>query len=42
MEAKKRCDQEDTIRQGKQVGAFAAPLHTTIGKGTCMVLASLV
>ena len=41
LAANKRCDQENIISQGKQMGAFAAPLHSTISNGAYMVMASL-
>ena len=41
FEANKRCDQENIISQGKQMGALAAPLHSTISNGAYMVMASL-
>jgi hypothetical protein len=41
LESNKRCDQENIISQGKQMGAFAAPLHTTLSNGAYMVMASL-
>jgi hypothetical protein len=41
LEANKRCDQENIISQGKQMGAFTAPLHSTISNGAYMVMASL-
>ena len=41
LAANKRCDQENISSQGKQMGAFAAPLHSTISNGAYMVMASL-
>jgi hypothetical protein len=41
LESNKRCDQENIISQGKQMGAFAAPLHTTLSNGAYMAMASL-
>lgn len=41
LESNERCDQENIISQGKQMGAFAAPLHTTLSNGAYMVMASL-
>ncbi len=41
LAANKRCDHENIISQGKQMGAFAAPLHSTISNGAYMVMASL-
>ena len=38
LESNKRCDQENIISQGKQMGAFAAPLHTTLSNGAYMVM----
>ena len=40
-ESNKRCDQENIISQGKQFGALAAPLHTTVSNGAYMVMAML-
>ena len=37
----KRCDQENIISQGKQMGALAAPLHTTTSNWAYMVMATL-
>ena len=41
FESNQRCDQENIISQGKAMGAFAAPLHTTISNGAYMAMASL-
>jgi hypothetical protein len=40
-EANKRCDQENIVSQGKQMGALAAPVHTTVSNGAYMVMATL-
>jgi len=40
-ESNKRCDQENIISQGKQMGALAAPLHSTLSNGAYMVMATL-
>lgn len=40
-ESNQRCDQENIISQGKQMGALAAPLHSTISNGAYMVMATL-
>ena len=40
-ESNKRCDQENIIGQGKQMGALAAPLHSTLSNGAYMVMATL-
>ena len=37
----KRCDQENIISQGKQMGALAAPLHTTTSNWAYMAMATL-
>ena len=40
-ESNQRCDQENIISQGKQMGALAAPLHSTISNGAYMAMATL-
>lgn len=40
-ESNKRCDQENIISQGKQMGALAAPLHTLTSNWAYMVMATL-
>jgi hypothetical protein len=40
-ESNQRCDQENIIAQGKQMGALAAPLHSTISNGAYMAMATL-
>lgn len=41
FESNKRCDQENIISQGKQMGAISAPLHSTISNGAYMAMALL-
>lgn len=40
-ESNKRCDQENIISQGKEMGALAAPLHTLRSNWAYMVMATL-
>jgi hypothetical protein len=40
-ESNQRCDQENIISQGKQMGALAAPLHTLASNWAYMVMATL-
>ena len=40
-ESNKRCDQENIIGQGKQMGALAAPVHSTLSNGAYMAMAML-
>ena len=40
-ESNQRCDQENIISQGKQMGALSAPLHTLISNWAYMVMATL-
>ena len=40
-ESNKRCDQENIVSQGKQMGALAAPVHSTLSNGAYMVMATL-
>lgn len=40
-ESNQRCDQENIISQGKQMGALSAPLHTLTSNWAYMVMATL-